>query len=100
GLLEYFQAGGAANTNAQKSMAVTIPARGTIALDDVVSAANLNADGTTGAIRVTGAGAFAVTSRIYADLRSSGKGTFGQFSAGQPRANALRRGALPHLSNQ
>jgi len=98
-LLEYFQAGTTPNTNATQVMTVNIPPRGTAALDDVVGTSGLNAAGTTGAIRVSSAEKLAVTSRIYADLRSTGKGTFGQFAAGQPRANALRRGVLPQLSN-
>jgi len=62
-------------------------------------ASGLNGSG-IGAIRVSGASKLAVTSRIFADLRSSGKGTFGQFAAGFPRSAALRRGALLQLSNQ
>src|SRR5258707_14355596 len=53
-----------------------------------------------GGPRLPGAAKLAVTSRIFADLRSSGKGTFGQFAAGAPRGNALRRGTLPQLSNR
>src|SRR5258707_11615748 len=53
-----------------------------------------------GGPRLPGAAKLAVTSRIFADLRSSGKGTFGQFAAGFPRGNALRRGTLPQLSNR
>jgi hypothetical protein len=97
--LEYFAAGTTPNTNATTAIAVNIPARGTAALDDVTGATGLNISGSIGAIRVTSAEKLAVTSRIYADLRSTGKGTFGQFAAGQPRANALRRGVLPQLSN-
>jgi hypothetical protein len=97
--LEYFQAGLTPNTNATQSIPVSIPPRGTAALDDVAGATGLNVPNTIGAIRVTSAEKLAVTSRIYADLRSSGKGTFGQFAAGQPRANALRRGVLPQLSS-
>jgi len=40
-----------------------------------------------------------VASHIYADLRSTGKGTLGQFVTGLPFATGLRRGVLPHLSN-
>jgi hypothetical protein len=99
-LLEYFQAGTSANTNATQSLSVNVPSRGTAALDDVAGPSGLNVSGTTGAIRVSSAAKLAVTSRIYADLRAAGKGTFGQFAAGAPRANALRRGVLPQLSNQ
>jgi len=97
--LEFFPSGAAGNTNASQSMVVNIPARGTATLDDVTGLSGLNLLAILGAIRVSSAEKLAVTSRIYADLRSSGKGTFGQFAAGQPRANALRRGVLPQLSN-
>jgi hypothetical protein len=97
--LEYFQSGATPNTNATQAMAVNIQPRGTATLDDIAGASGLNVSGTIGAIRVSSAEKLAVTSRIYADLRSSGKGTFGQFVAGQSRANALRRGVLPQLSN-
>ncbi len=99
GLLEFFQASTTGNTSASRSFPVSVAPRGTAILDDVNGANFLNNSG-TGAIRVTTAENLAVTSRIYADLRSSGKGTFGQFAAGAPRANALRRGTLPQLSNQ
>lgn len=99
GLLEFFAGGTSPNTIATKSIPITIPPRGTAALDDVTGATGLNATG-VGAIRVTGASKMAVTSRIFADLRSSGKGTFGQFAAGNPRASALRRGVLAQLSNR
>jgi hypothetical protein len=97
--VEYFAAGNGPNTNATASIPVNIPARGTATLDDIAGASGLNVSGTIGALRISSAEQLAVTSRIYADLRSSGKGTFGQFAAGQPRANALRRGVLPQLSN-
>jgi len=99
-LLEYFQAGTTANTNATQSLTVSVPSRGTAALDDVAGATGLNVSGTTGAIRVSSAAKLAVTSRIYADQRAAGKGTFGQFAAGAPRGNALRRGVLTQLANQ
>lgn len=98
-LIEFFPAGTTANVNASQSIPVNIPARGTVVLDDVAGAAGLNVTG-TGALRVTSASKLAVTSRIFADLRSSGKGTFGQFVPGTARASALRRGVLPQLSNQ
>jgi hypothetical protein len=98
-LVEYFT-GSAGNTNATASMTVNLPPRGTAVLDDVNGASNLNASGSTGGLRVSSVVKLAVTSRIYADLRSSGKGTIGQFAAGVPRANALRRGALPQLQVQ
>ncbi|MCU1348939.1 MAG: hypothetical protein JWO56_1969 [Acidobacteria bacterium] len=98
-LVEYFQAGTTANTNANQSLTVAVLPRGTAILDDVAGDARLNVPGSVGALRVSGASKLAVTSRIYADLRTSGKGTFGQFAAGTPRSNALRRGVLPQLSN-
>jgi hypothetical protein len=98
-LLEYFPAGTTANTNATNTMAVNVPARGTATLDDVTGSAGLNAAGSIGAIRVSSASAINVSSRIFSDQRSVGKGTFGQFLPGVPRAAALRRGVLPQLSN-
>lgn len=98
-LVEYFQ-GTTANTNATASIPINLPARGTATLDDIANASGLNVSGSIGGLRVSSASKLAVTSRIFADLRSSGKGTFGQFAPGTPRANALRRGALPQLSNQ
>ena len=56
--------------------------------------------GTSGALRVTSATPLAVTSRIYVDRRAEELGTLGQFVPALPRASALRRGVLPHLSNQ
>jgi hypothetical protein len=99
-LLEYFQAGTSPNTNANTSMVVTIPPRGTATLDDVAGPFGLNVAGTTGALRVSSATQLNVTSRVFADLRSAGKGTFGQFVPSQVRSNALRRGVLPQLSNR
>jgi len=98
-LVEFFPAGTTASVNASQSIVANIPARGTATLDDVAGASGLNVTG-TGALRVSSAAKLAVTSRIYADLRSAGKGTVGQFAAGAPRASALRRGVLPQLSNQ
>lgn len=94
-LVEYLTGG----TNAAASLVVNLAARGTAILDDIGGPSGLNVIGTIGALRVTSATQLNVTSRIYADLRSSGKGTLGQFVAAQPRANALRRGVLPQLSN-
>jgi hypothetical protein len=94
-LIEYLTGG----ATAAASMVVTLTPRGTAVLDDIGGPSKLNVVGTTGALRVSSATQLAVTSRIYADLRSSGKGTLGQFVAAQPRANALRRGVLPQLSN-
>jgi len=94
-LLEYLTGG----ANAAASLAVNVPPRGTAVLDDIGGPLTLNVAGTVGALRVSSATQLAVTSRIYADLRNSGKGTLGQFVAAQPRASALRRGVVPQLSN-
>lgn len=99
-LLEYFQAGNTANAIATKSMAINIPARGTAILDDVAGPNGFDVSGTAGAIRVSSAASLVVTSRIYSDQRSGGKGTFGQFVPAQARANGLRRGVMPQLANQ
>jgi hypothetical protein len=97
-LIEYFPAGGS-DVNAPASKAVSISPRGTALLDDITGPGGLNAVGSIGGLRITSATQLAVTSRTYADLRASGKGTFGQFVAAQPRANGLRRGVMPQLSN-
>lgn len=96
-LVEYFPASLSANTTASASVVVHIPARGTAVLDDVAD--DLNGTGTTGALRVSSASALAVTSRIYLDRSDAEGSSIGQFVLAQPRANALRRGALPHLSH-
>lgn len=96
-LLEYFTTGTLSNTTAPKSMVVNIAPRATAVLDDIATL--LNIAGTTGALRVSSALQLAVTSRTFNDLRASGRGTLGQLVAAQPRANALRRGVMPHLSN-
>jgi hypothetical protein len=96
-LVEYFPSGLSANTTANESLVVNITPRATVVLDDVVH--HLNGDGTTGALRVSSATPLAVTSRIYLDRSQDHGGTLGQFVAAQPRANALRRGVIPHLSN-
>lgn len=98
-LIEYFPAGLAANATANTSMVVNIAPRGTAILDDIAGAAHLNVVGTTGALRVTSATPVAVTSRIYNDLRAEEHGTLGQFVPAHARSAALRRGVMPHLSN-
>jgi hypothetical protein len=99
-LVEYFTAGLSGNGTATASTVVTIAPRGTAVLDDVGGPSALNVVGTTGALRVSSASDLAVTSRIYADLRSAGRGTLGQFVSSQVRESALRRGVVPQLSNQ
>lgn len=98
-LVEYFASGTSANTNATASIATSIPARGTTVFDDINGSAFLNTPGTIGGLRITSASPIAVTSRIYNDQRTQGKGTFGQFVPSVLRPNALRRGVIPQLSN-
>ena len=99
-LIEYFQGGVTANTNATASFAVNIPARGTAVLDDVNGPSFLNTPGTTGGIRITSAAPVIVTSRIYNDQRASGRGTFGQFVPGTARNQQWRRGVMTQLANR
>jgi hypothetical protein len=94
-LIEYLTGGATATA----ATVVNLAPRGTAVLDDIGGPSSLNVVGTIGALRVSSATQLAVTSRIYADLRASGKGTLGQFVPAAPRANALRRGVLPQLSN-
>jgi hypothetical protein len=94
-LIEYLTGGATATA----ATVVNLAPRGTAVLDDIGGSSLLNVNGTVGALRVTSATQLAVTSRIYADLRSTGKGTLGQFVPAQARASGLRRGVLPQLSN-
>jgi len=94
-LVEYLTGG----TTAAASLVVNLAPRGTAALDDIGGPGGLNVVGTTGALRISSAAQLVATSRIYADLRASGKGTLGQFVPAEPRASALRRGVLTQLSN-
>jgi hypothetical protein len=98
-LLEYFASGTSANTTATATKVIDIPARGTAVLDDVAGSSGFNITG-TGAVRVSSANSLVATSRIFLDLRPSGKGTFGQFVPSVKRANGLRRGVMTQLSNQ
>jgi CHRD domain len=98
-LLEYFASGTSANTTATATKIVDIPARGTAVLNDVAGSSGFNITG-TGAVRVSSASSLVATSRIFLDLRPSGKGTFGQFVPSVKRANGLRRGVMTQLSNQ
>jgi len=95
-LVEYLTGG----VTAAASLVVNLPPRGTVALDDIGGPSGLNVVGTIGALRISSAAQLVATSRIYADLRSSGKGTLGQFVPAEPRANGLRRGVLPQLANR
>ena len=100
GLVEYFPAGTTANTNATNTMVFNIPPRATGVLNNVTGSASLlNAGSGIGGIRVSSAEAINVTSKIFSDQRSAGKGTFGQFLPGLPRGSALRRGVVPQLEN-
>ncbi|MEA2165102.1 MAG: trimeric autotransporter adhesin [Thermoanaerobaculia bacterium] len=94
-LIEYLTGG----ATAAAATVVNLAPRGTAVLDDIGGSALLNVNGSVGALRVSSATQLAVTSRIYADLRATGKGTLGQFVPAQNRAAALRRGVLPQLSN-
>jgi hypothetical protein len=97
-LIEYFVSAGIGfNANANSAMVVSLPARSTASLDDIIG--TMNIPQSLGAIRVTSAVPLVVTSRTFADMRASGKGTFGQFVPSVARANALRRGVMPQLSN-
>jgi len=98
-LLEYFASGTTANTLATATKIVDIPARGTAVLNDIAGSSGFNITG-TGGVRVSSAVPLVATSRIFLDLRPSGKGTFGQFVPSVKRANSLRRGAMTQLSNQ
>ncbi len=98
-LLEYFASGTTANTLATATKIVDIPARGTAVLNDIAGSSGFNITG-TGAVRVSSANPLVATSRIFLDLRPSGKGTFGQFVPSVNRVNGLRRGAMTQLSNQ
>jgi hypothetical protein len=94
-LVEFFPAGTTANTNASASAAVNLPARGTAVLNDVAGSAGLNVTG-TGALRISSATNIIATSRIYVNTNN---GSFGQFVPAFARASALRRGAIPQVSN-
>jgi hypothetical protein len=98
-LLELLPSGLAGNTAAAASRTVDIAPRATAVLDDIAGTSGFNITG-TGAIRVTSASPIVVTSRIYGDLRSSGRGTSGQAAAAGARSTALRRGVIPQLSNR
>lgn len=98
-LIEFFPASLTGNVNAAASKPIEIPARGEAVLDDVNGSNHLNAPGLLGALRVTSQNQLAVTSNIYNDQRSNGKGTFGQFVPALQRGSLLRRGVLPHISN-
>lgn len=99
-LVEFLVSGSGGNVNATASKAIDLAPRAEAVLDDVTGAAGLNAVGSTGALRVTSNTAIAVTSNIYNDQRTAGKGTFGQFVPAVARENALQRGVVLHLSNK
>ena len=84
-LLEFFPAT-SSSPNASATMTLNIAPRATAVLDDIAGTSGFNVVGTLGALRVTSATQLVATSRIFADNRSSGKGTFGEFIPAQPRA--------------
>jgi CHRD domain-containing protein len=94
-LVEYFAAGTNPNTSATASMAVNLPARGTAVLNDIGGSTGLNVTG-VGALRITSVANLIATSRVY--INTTG-GSFGQFVDAFPRSAALRRGAMPQVSN-
>ncbi len=94
-LVEFFPASNSANTNATTSAAVNLPARGTAVLNDVTGPSGLNVSG-VGALRISSAAAILATSRIFVNTNN---GSFGQFVPAFSRANALRRGVMPQVSN-
>ncbi len=96
-LLEYFS--GSSNSEATANMAVDIPPRGTVALDDVTGLNGLSSPGSIGGLRVTSQSKLVVTSRIFDDQRPNGKGTIGQSVNAISRANALTSGVVPELSS-
>ena len=98
-LLEYFSQNPPVAGSATASIAVNLPPRGTAVFDDINGVAGFNVAG-TGGVRVSSNNKLAVTSRIFNDLRASGKGTIGQFVPAVKFQNALRRGVLPQLSNR
>jgi hypothetical protein len=98
-LLELLPSSLGGNTTAAASQVVDIAPRATAVLDDIAGTTGFNLPG-TGAIRVTSGSPLVVTSRIYGDLRSSGRGTSGQAAAATARGTGLRRGVIPQLSNR
>jgi hypothetical protein len=94
-LIEFFPAGTAGSTSAATSAAVNLPARGTAVLNDIAGTAGLNVAG-IGALRITSASNIVATSRIFVNTST---GSFGQFVPAFSRANALRRGVIPQVSN-
>lgn len=98
-LLEYFGLNPPVAGNATASIAVNLAPRATAVFDDINGPGGFNTPG-TGGLRVSSNSKLAVTSRIFNDLRSSGKGTIGQFVPAVKFQNALRRGVLPQLSNR
>lgn len=94
-LVEFFPASTTANANASASLAVNLPARGTAVLNDVAGTTGLNVTG-VGAIRISSVANIIATSRIFVNTTG---GSFGQFVPAFSRANALRRGVIPQVSN-
>lgn len=93
-LIEFFPAGTTANATAAASMAVSIPARGTTVLNDIVST-GLNTTG-LGAVRITSVANLIASSRVFVNTPT---GSFGQFVPAFSRGQALRSGVMPQVSN-
>jgi len=94
-LVEFFQAGTSPNAVATNSLVVNLPARGTAVLNDVAGTSGLNLTA-VGAIRVSSVANVVATSRIFVNTAG---GSFGQFVPAFARSQALRRGAIPQVSN-
>ena len=92
-LIEFFQASTNPNTLATASMAVNLPARGTAVLNDIGGSLNITG---VGSLRISSVAPLIATSRVY--INTTG-GSFGQFVDAFPRSAALRRGAMPQVSN-
>ncbi|HEX9405687.1 MAG TPA: hypothetical protein VF975_00115, partial [Thermoanaerobaculia bacterium] len=83
------------NAVATNSLVVNLPARGTAVLNDVAGTSGLNLTA-VGAIRVSSVANVVATSRIFVNTPG---GSFGQFVPAFARSQALRRGAIPQVSN-
>ena len=94
-LIEFFPAGTTPNTTAAASLAVNLPARGTAVLNDIGGSSGLNVN-TVGAMRITSVASLLATSRVFVNTPN---GSFGQFVDAFARSQALRRGAMPQVSN-
>lgn len=94
-LVEFFTAGLSPNNTATSSMVVNLAPRGTAVLNDIAGSSGLNVTG-VGAIRISSVASLVASSRIFVNTAG---GSFGQFVPAFPRSSALRRGAIPQVSN-